>query len=136
MGYTSDIMHTIVEKELKRHYPVSDGWVLQPGSKKVGRSEIFTITKKRGGKNEVAFVGISFEKTTSSELINELRSAVQSPAALRAMSQSALIVPQGTDEKNVPASVKVTYMRAFRYTDDELIWLKHPLHKAEVSSSS
>ena len=136
MGFSGDIMHSIVEKELKRNYPVSEGWVSQPGSKKIGSGEIFTLTKKRGGKNEVAFVGITFEKAVSSELIDDLISSSKYPAGSRTVSHTALIVPQGTDTKNVHSSVRVTWMRAFRYKDSDLVWLKHPTHKAAGRNSS
>ena len=136
MGFSGDIMHTIVEKELKRNYSVSEGWVLQSGPKKIGRDEIFTLAKKTAGKHEVAFVGITFEKAVSSDLINDLISSSKSPAASRSVSRIALIVPQGTDTKNVHSSVTVIWMRAFRYKDSDLIWLKHPTHKADVRNSS
>ncbi len=130
MGFSADIMHTIVEKELKRHYPASEGWVLQPGPVTAGRDKLYSFTKRTGGKSEAVFVGISFEKTVSDELIRELTSSLTSRPAMRSVSHLALIVPQGTDVKNVPPAVNVSRMRAFRYVNDDLMWLKHPAHGA------
>ncbi|HVP95323.1 MAG TPA: hypothetical protein VMS89_09175 [Methanoregulaceae archaeon] len=123
-------MHTIVEKELKRQYPASEGWVLQPGPKKVGTNEIFSFTRRTGGKNEVVFVGITFERKVSDELIGELMALLKSPVASRSVSHLALIAPKDTDIKNVPSSVHMNWMRSFRFVDDDLLWLKHPNHRA------
>jgi len=125
MGFSSDIMHSIVEKELKRHYPSSEGWALQPGMVKVDGDELYTFTKRTGGKNEAVFVGITFGKKIGDALIRELTGMVSSRAATRAVPHLALIVPQETDVRNVPPSVSVSRMRAFRYVGDDLTWLKH-----------
>ena len=50
MGFSADIMHTIVEKELKRHYPASEGWVLQPEPVTAGRDNYIRSRKERGKK--------------------------------------------------------------------------------------
>jgi len=130
MGYSSDIMHTIVEKELKRHYPASEGWMLQAATVKVGKDELYSFTKRTGGKTEAVFVGITFGKTISEELIGELTGSLKSRAAGRSVSHLALIVPQETEVKNVPPTVTVSRMRAFSYAGDELVWLKHPARKS------
>jgi hypothetical protein len=130
MGFSSDIMHTIVDKELKRQYPASEGWTLQPVPAKVGKDEIYTFSRRTGGKNEAVFVGITFGKTISEELVGELTASLKSRAALRSVSRLALIVPQETDLRNVPPAVAVSRMRAFRYVGEDLQWLKHPAHKS------
>ncbi|HTY15050.1 MAG TPA: hypothetical protein VMC42_05030 [Methanoregulaceae archaeon] len=125
MGFSSDIMHAIVEKELKRHYPSSEGWTLQPGPVKVDGDELYSFVKRVGGKNEVVFVGVSLGKTIGGALIRELTAKLSSRAAARSVSHLALIVPQDSDVRNVPPPVTVSRMRAFRYEGDDLIWLKH-----------
>lgn len=125
MGFSSDIMHTIVEKELKRHFPSSEGWTLQPGSVKVDGDELYSFTNRTGGKNEAVFVGISFGKMVADRLIRELTDSLTSRTATRAIPHLALIVPQETDVRNVPPSVTVSRMRSFRYVGDDLLWLKH-----------
>jgi hypothetical protein len=136
MGYTGDIMHSIVEKELKRNYPGSEGWVLQPESKKIGKDEIFTLIKKRGGKNEAAFVGITFERKIDAPFLEALIATSKSPAASRSAWHYALIAPQGIDQTGIPGPMKVIYMRAFRYDDGGLVWLKHPTQKPAAKPSS
>jgi hypothetical protein len=130
MGFSSDIMHTIVEKELKRHYPASEGWTLQPVPVKVGKDEIYTLSRRTGGKNETVFAGITFEKTISNELVGELSASLKSRAAMRSVAHLALIVPQETGTGNVLQTVTVSRMRAFRYAGDDLMWLKHAAQKA------
>jgi hypothetical protein len=130
MGFSSDIMHTIVEKELKRHYPASEGWTLQPAPAKVGKDEIYTFSRRTVGKNETVFAGITFEKTISEELVGELTASLKSRAATKSVAYLALIVPQDTDIRNVPPAVTVSRMRAFRYVGDDLMWLKHPAHSS------
>lgn len=125
MGFSSDIMHNIVEKELKRHYPTSEGWTLQPGPVKVDGDELYSLVKRVGGKYETVFVGITFGKTIGDALIRGLTGTLSSRAAARAVPHLALIVPQETDVRNVPPSVTVSRMRAFRYEGNDLMWLKH-----------
>ncbi len=129
MGFSSDIMHTIVEKELKRHYPSSEGWTLKPGSEKVDGDELYSFIKRVGGKNEEVLVGITFKKTIGDGLIRKLTGSLSPSGAARAASRLALIVPQETDVRNVPPSVTVSRMRAFRYEGDDLLWLKHNTRK-------
>ena len=124
MGFSGDIMHTIVEKELMRHYPSSEGWTLQPGAAKVDGDELYSFAKRVGGKIEAVFVGITFKKAVGDALIRELTRSLSSKTAARAVSHLALIVPQETNIKNVPPSVTVGRMRAFRFEGDDLLWLK------------
>ncbi len=68
MGYSGDIMHDIVQKELKRNYPASEGWVISEAHKQVGNDEIFTLSRRRGS-NQVVTVGATFERIVGPGLV-------------------------------------------------------------------
>jgi hypothetical protein len=136
MGYTGDIMHAIVEKELKRNYPGSDGWVVRPDSEKTGSDEVFTLSRRRGGNNETAFVGVTFKKILDPALLGVLQLDFSSPDATKTARYCALIAPQGIDERSVPETIRLIYMQSFKYEDENLVWLKHPTQKPSVRSPS
>ena len=68
MGYSGDIMHDIVQKELKRNYPASEGWVVSGVSKKIGNDEIFSVSRRRGS-SQVVTVGVTFSRIIEPGLV-------------------------------------------------------------------
>jgi len=125
MGYSGDIMHDIVQKELKRNYPASEGWVIREVPKNVNKDEIFSVSRRRGS-SQVVTVGATFERIIGPGLVSALMAEQESPAAKKAAWQASLLVPQGTDVSGLPAGIKVIRMRSFRYEGKDLLWLKRP----------
>jgi hypothetical protein len=125
MGYSGDIMHDIVQKELKRNYPASEGWVITEDSKQVGNDEIFSLSRRRGS-SQVATVGATFARVIGQELISALMQGKETAAAKRGTWYGGLLVPQGTDVSGLPEGIKVVFMRSFRYEGKDLLWLKRP----------
>ncbi len=126
MGYSGDIMHDIVQKELKRNYPASEGWVISGTQKQVGNDEIFTLSRRRGS-SQVASVGTTFGRIVGSGLISALMAGKTTPAAKKGTWYACILVPQGTDVSGLPEGMKVIFMRSFRYEGKDLLWLKRPL---------
>ncbi len=125
MGYSGDIMHDIVQKELKRNYPASEGWVISGTAKQVGDDEIFLLSRRRGS-NQVATVGATFGRIVGQGLVSALLEGKATPAAKKSSWHACLLVPQGTDVSGLPADIKVIFMRSFRYEGKDLLWLKRP----------
>lgn len=118
-------MHDIVQKELKRNYPASEGWVIASDSKQVGNDEIFSLSRRRGS-NQVATVGATFARVIGPELLSALMEGKESVAARKGRWSGSLLVPQGTDVTGLPEGIKVVFMRSFRYEGKDLLWLKRP----------
>ena len=135
MGYSGDIMHDIVQKEIKRNYPASEGWVITGTPKQVGNDEIYTLSRKRG-KNQVATVGATFERVISQELMSALVTGKESPAAKKGAWHAGLLVPQGTDISGIPEGMKYIFMRSFRYEGKDLLWLKRPAGSQVTTQST
>jgi hypothetical protein len=125
MGYSGDIMHDIVQKELKRNYPASEGWVVSGVSKKIGNDEIFSVSRRRGS-SQVVTVGVTFSRIIEPGLVRSMIAEQETPVAKKSAWQSSLLVPQGTDISILPAGTKVIFMRSFRYEGKDLLWLKRP----------
>ncbi len=135
MGYSGDIMHDIVQKELKRNYPASEGWVISDARKQAGDIEIFTVSRRQGS-NQVATVGATFERIVGSGLASALLQGKAAPAAKKGTWHASLLVPQGTDVSGLPGEIKVIFMRSFRYEGKDLLWLKRPAGNQSATQSS
>jgi hypothetical protein len=135
MGYSGDIMHDIVQKELKRNYPASEGWVISGAPKQVGNDEIFSLARRRGS-NEVATVGATFGRIVGPGLVSALMDGKSTPAAKKGTWHACLLVPQGTDVSGLPEGIKVIFMRSFRYEGKDLLWLKRPAGSPAASQST
>jgi hypothetical protein len=123
MGYSGDIMHNIVQKELVRYYPHSEGWVLKAGSKKIGNDEIFTLTRRKG-RLETASVGVTFSDRIAQGFIDALMSEAMTPDAKKSAWHPSVVVPQGAYTGNAPERVVIRQMRSFSYQNKDLIWAK------------
>jgi len=134
MGYSGDIMHDIVLKELKRNYPASEGWVISGTAKQVGDDEIFSLSRRRGS-NQVVTVGATFGRIVGQGLVSALLEGRATPAAKKSSWHAGLLVPQGTDVSGLPADIKVIFMRSCRYEGKDLLWLKRPAG-TEVAAQS
>jgi hypothetical protein len=135
MGYSGDIMHDIVQKELKRSYPASEGWVISETHKQVGNNEIFTLSRRRGS-NQVVTVGATFERIVGPAFIAALIEGGATPAAKKGTWHSCLLVPQGTEVSGLPVGMKVIFMRSFRYEGKDLLWLKRPAGTQAAAQST
>jgi hypothetical protein len=125
MGYSGDIMHDIVQKELKRNYPASEGWVVRGASRKIGNNEIFSVSRRRGS-SQVVTVGATFERIIGPGFVSALVAEKETPAAKKGTWHASLLVPQGTDISGLPPEIKAIFMRSFRYEGKDLLWLKRP----------
>jgi hypothetical protein len=135
MGYSGDIMHDIVQKEVKRNYPASEGWVISEARKQVGNDEIFTLSRRRGS-NQLMTIGATFERIIVPGLVSELIESGATPAAKKGTWNACLLVPQGTDVSGLPAGMKVIFMRSFRYEGKDLLWLKRPAGTQAAAQST
>jgi hypothetical protein len=135
MGYSGDIMHDIVQKELKRNYPASEGWVISGAPKQIVNDEIFSLSRRRGS-NQVATVAATFGRMVEPGLISSLMEGKETTAAKKGTWHASLLVPQGTEVSGLPAEIKVIFMRSFRYEGKDLLWLKRPVGSQAVTQST
>jgi len=135
MGYSGDIMHDIVQKEIKRNYPASEGWVISGTPKQVLNDEIFLLSRRRGS-NQVATVGATFGRIVGPGLVSAMMEGKETPAAKKGTWHACLLVPQGTDVSGLPDGMKVIFMRSFRYEGKDLLWLKRPAGSAAATPST
>jgi hypothetical protein len=135
MGYSGDIMHDIVQKELKRNYPASEGWIITGAPKQVGNDEVFSLSRRRGS-NQVVTVGTTFERKIGQSLLSAIMEGRESPAAKKGAWYGSLLVPQGTDISGIPEDVRIIFMRSFRFEGKDLLWLKRPVGNPDIAAST
>lgn len=135
MGYSGDIMHDIVQKELRRNYPASEGWTISGAPKAIGNDEVFMVSKRQKS-NQVASVGVSFARVVGSDLVSAVMEGKTSTAAKKSSWHSSIIVPQGADLSGLPDGIKILYMRSFRYEGKDLTWLKRPVGSSATAQST
>ncbi len=135
MGYSGDIMHDIVQKELKRNYPASEGWVISGAQQQIGNDEIFSVSRRRGS-NQVATVAATFGRIVEPGLLSSLMKGKETTEAKKGTWHASLLVPQGTDIFGLPAEIKVIFMRSFRYEGKDLLWLKRPVGSQAAPQST
>jgi hypothetical protein len=134
MGYSGDIMHDIVQKELKRNYPASEGWIITGAPKQVGNDEVFSLSRRQGS-NQVVTVGTTFERKIGQSLLSAIMEGRESPSAKKGAWYGSLLVPQGTDISGIPEDVRIIFMRSFRYEGKDLLWLKRPVGNPDIAAS-
>jgi hypothetical protein len=133
MGSNEDIMHDFVMKELKRLYPIVDGWQIGH-AQKTGLGEGFVISRRAQGRFEGAHVLVSFDKRVTDETIKALQDlAVQSPIPGARSPKLVLMIPQGAEVGNIPLGIEVVPMTRFGYEGKVLVWLKR---RAQIKEKS
>ncbi|MDD1716233.1 MAG: hypothetical protein LUQ01_04475 [Methanolinea sp.] len=135
MGSNEDIMHEFVLKELKRLYPIVDGWQIKK-AKSTGKEQGFIISRRLSGKIESAVTLVSFDQKVSRGTVDSLKAMAQDkPFGAANNPRLILIVPRGTDSTEAGGEVEVLPMQSFGFRDKELIWLKRRFQMDEKVAS-
>jgi hypothetical protein len=132
MGFSSDIMHDFVEKEIKAIYSSYDGWKITQKNLNDTYDTIVTLERRIGGHRDYIRILATFSKEVSPSLFDELKKPEQSNDGTVARHAFAVLVPVNADTSSVPAGIQVHIMRSFAYEGKELTWVKKPVRKAEA----
>jgi hypothetical protein len=132
MGFTSDIMHDFVAKEIKNIYSSYDGWKCTPQQLGTGYDTLVTLERRNGGHRECVKVLVTFDRSAPSPLPEELTRADRTSDGTVTRYAYAVMVPANTDTSTVPAGVGIYTMNSFAFKDKELTWVKKPVRKTET----
>ena len=132
MGFSSDIMHDFVEKEIKNVYSSYDGWKITPRKLGSGYDTIAVLERRNGGHRECVKVLISFSRSVPSPLPEDLTNAECFTDGTITRYSYAVMVPANADTSSIPAGVSIYLMKSFAFEGKELTWVKKPVRKTET----
>lgn len=131
MGFSSDIMHEFVVKEIRGIYSSYDGWKCTAKEAGSGYDSLMVLERIAGGHRECAKVLVTFGRSVPSPLPLELTTPVRSTDGTPTRFDFAVMVPANANTSSIPAGVRVYTMRSFAFDGKELVWVKKPVRKTE-----
>jgi hypothetical protein len=132
MGFSSDIMHDFVDKEIKNIYSSYDGWKITPRELGSGYDTLVVLERRNGGHRDSVKVLVTFGNSVASPLPEDLTKAERYPDGTVTRQEYAVMVPANADTSAVPAGVKIYTMKSFAIEGKELTWVKKPVRKMET----
>jgi hypothetical protein len=132
MGFTSDIMHDFVAKEIRNIYSSYDGWKCTPQEMGTDYETLVVLERRNGGHRECVKVLVTFARSVPSPLPEELTRADRSTDGTVTRNECAVIVPANADISSVPAGIRIYTMKSFAFDGKELAWVKKPVRKPEA----
>ena len=131
MGFSSDIMHDFVAKEIKSLFSSFDGWKYTEKTVGSGYDSLVILERLNGGHRESVKVLVTFTRSVSDPLPEELTATERSMDGTPTRFASAVMVPANADTSSVPAGIRIYTMRSFAFEGKDLIWVKKPVRKTE-----
>jgi len=135
MGFSSDIMHDFVAKEIKGIYSSFDGWKCTPKQTGNGYDSLMVLERRNGGHRECEKVLVTFSRSVPSPLPEEFSAKERSSDGTPTRFDYAVMVPANADTSSVPAGVRIFTMRSFAFEGKELVWVKKPVRKTEPAQT-
>jgi len=131
MGFSSDIMHDFVAKEIKSRFSSYDGWMYTEKTVGSGYDSLVVLERLNGGHRECVKVLVTFTRSVPVPLPDELTATERSTDGTPTRFASAVMVPANADISVVPAGIRIYTMRSFAFEGKDLIWVKKPVRKTE-----
>jgi hypothetical protein len=132
MGFSSDIMHDFIAKEIKNVYSSYDGWKCTPRQLGAGYDTLVVLERRDGGHRDSVKVLVTFGNSVASPLPEDLTKAEGYSDGTVTRQEYAVMVPANADTSAVPAGVKIYTMKSFAIEGKELTWVKKPVRKTET----
>lgn len=133
MGFSADIMHDFVAKEIRNIFSSYDGWNCTMKETGNGYDSIAVLERRNGGHRECVKVFVSFDSTLPAALPEELTRPEKTTDGTPLRFSFAVMVPTNADTSGLPAGVKIYTMRSFTFEGKELAWVKKPVRKEDAA---
>jgi hypothetical protein len=131
MGFSSDIMHDFVAKEIGNIYSSYDGWKISPQPLENGYDTLVVMERRNGGHRDRVKVLVTFGRSVPAPLPEELTRTDRTSDGTLTRHEYAIMVPANADTSAVPTGIRVHTMRSFVFEGKELAWVKKPVRKSE-----
>jgi hypothetical protein len=136
MGFSSDIMHDFVAKEIRAIYSSYDGWKITGRATGTGYDRIAILERSNNGHRECTKMLVTFAKEATAEALEEIRKPEQYSDGTITRNKCAVMMPGNANTASVPADIPVYTMRSFAFEGKELAWHKKPVRKEEAVKAS
>lgn len=131
MGFSSDIMHDFVAKEIRSIYSSYDGWNYSARPTGDGNDSLAVLERRNNGHRECMKILVTFRKSVPFPLPADLTNADCAADGTLTRFGYAVMVPGNADTSSVPEGTRVYIMKSFAFEGRELAWLKKPVRKSE-----
>jgi len=136
MGFSADIMHDFVAKEIRNIYSSYGGWTCKIKENGNGYDSIAVLERHNGGHRECIKIFVSFARDFAPDYLEELQAPVKSCDGTLTRHSFAVMLPANANMASVPAGVPVLTMRSFAFEGKELIWVKKPVRKEDAAKAA
>jgi len=130
MGFSSDIMHDFVAKEIRNIYSSYDGWKISYHPLGNGYDTIVSMERLHGGHRDSVKIFVTFNRSVPVPLPEELTRPDQAADGTITRHEYAVMAPSHADTSAVPAGICIYSMRSFAFENKELIWVKKPVRSS------
>ena len=131
MGFSSDIIHDFVAKEIRAIYSSYDGWEMSSRSLGDGYDTLVSMERRNGGHRDSVKILVTFGRSVPLPLPDELTRAEPASDGTVTRYEYAVMVPANANISTVPAGIRVYTMKSFAFEGKELVWVKKPVRKSE-----
>lgn len=135
MGFSSDIMHDFVAKEIRSIFSSFDGWNCSSRPTGAGYDSLMILERQNSGHRESVKILVTFNRVAPSPLPEDLTKADVSGDGTLTRFSYAVMVPGNADTSSVPPGVRIYTMNSFAFQGNELVWVKKPVRKPETASA-
>ncbi len=136
MGFSSDVMHDFVAKEIRNIYSSYDGWKITPRPLGKGYDTLVVLERRNGGHRECVKMFVTFSGSVPSPLPGEFTQAECYSDGMLTRYNYAVMVPANADTSSIPAGMNVHTMKSFAIEGKELMWVKKPVRKTEEKTAA
>ncbi len=119
MGFSSDIMHDFVAKEIRAVYSSYDGWKMSSQSLGNGYDTLVSIDRRNGGHRDSVKILVTFGRSVPLPLPEELTRADPATDGTVIRHEYAVMVPAYADTSAMPAGVRIYTMKSFAFEGKE-----------------
>lgn len=121
MGSMKDVLEVFAERDLRHFFSEFDGWKITPVNSALTSGGVYRITRGSWGREEVAYVAVSFDKAVGPEAIAALD--IQPNGSRTTRTKKYLLTPQAAGTDCVPPHIRILLMNAFAFSEGNLVWL-------------
>ena len=132
MGYSSDIMHDFVAKEIRSIYSSYDGWKITERTTGHGYDRIAVLERRANGHRECVKILVTLAKDVSPAQLDMLCTPERTSDGTLTRNSCAVMVPANANSASVPQGIPVLTMNSFAFDGKELAWVKKPVRKEEA----
>lgn len=121
MGSQKDVMELFAERDIRQLFSEYDGWNVAPVAGLPSAKRVYQAKRGNwGGREEVAFIAVSFDPVPQVDSINalDIMPNGQSPRP-----KKYLLTPQATNTSSLPPHIRILPMKAFAFAEGKLAWL-------------